>query len=966
MVLRVFNVAEKPSAAKEIVTVLRQGSPMNTRQTQSRYNHVYEFSMTISGHPSNMVFTSVLGHLKGTDFEQRVRKWGSCDPATLLNPDATRVEWTIPDDKRALANTLRTEARRADWLILWLDCDSEGEKIAYDVAQVCKESKPSLVVKRARFSAMTRQDLFRAINSLDLLNENVANMVATRQEIDLRAGSAYTRLLTVQLEKFALSGEDRSIVSYGPCQFPTLGLVVDRWLRIENFVIQPFWVIDLTLKDCKVPFEWMRKHLFDEYTAMTLYELCVEEAELDGNVAVVTRVDKRQRNRWRPLPLSTVELQKVASRSLRISSHRTMEIAEALYNKGLISYPRTETDQFARSYNLRSLVEKQTSHQSWGAFASRLLTPANPQDSVTFTWPRAGRNDDKAHPPIHPTDSAPNSFESNEHQRVYEYVTKRFLACCSIDAVGAETRVEVRAGVSEYFSAKGLIVEERGYLEVIHPFEQWNDKDMPVALLQVNARIPFESLLLRASQTQPPPLLQEADLIALMDHHGIGTDATIAEHIQKVQDRNYVEKLHGSRFSPTNIGKALVIAHEQIELHLARPHMRAKQESDLKRILTGQIDAEEVLRSALQEYLTKFQVLRENRSAVDDVFRARFTTQTAQTWNTLIANFTRCGVCQHPMALKTSNRSSVPPARGSRGRGRTRGRGRGGNSTRHASLGVDGADRCVYCTTCDRTLKMSRNGNLTGTGQPCAVCGYEVVKVVNTSTGSEHTLCPKCLNEPPTDAAINPEQKANEFRCFSCAKADCQFSRRPPAGLDDVAKCPLCQKPCVVRSGRESNNKFISCSASSEECSFRYWFPRNTIESITADEGLCGSCNSKKLRVRWSRGAVPSGVSEYFGCIWCEVGWTDVLRSIGEESSVPQPPHPGNTTMPSRGRGRGRGSRGGGGSHRGNSSGRGGSWRGSYGRGSFQSGRSGDIEDVAGRGNNFLAGRSVRARSRRR
>ncbi|KAI0560521.1 DNA topoisomerase [Gracilaria domingensis] len=616
MTLRILNVAEKPSAAKEIMHVLKGSQSAQSRHGRSRFNPIYEFNMSVQGRPSHMIFTSVTGHIKNTDFEDRYRKWGSCDPSQLLTSTQTRVEWFVSEERRPLAETLKIEARRADWLILWLDCDSEGERIAADVADICKEAKRSIIVKRARFSAMTRADLFRAVNQLDVLNELVARMVATRQEIDLRAGSAYTRYLTKQLEKYALTDMEKQVISYGPCQFPTLGLVVDRWLRIQNFVRRPFWVFELVLKDCRVSLEWFRKQLFDEYSALTLYELCAEEAQADGNVATVKRVDKRVKTRWRPLPLSTVELQKIAARTLRINSQRTMDIAESLYNKGLISYPRTETNRFSRTYDLRGLIQKHVNHTTWGSFAERLLSPATSGDPVTFLWPRSGPQDDGAHPPIHPTQEAPLSFDSPDHARVYEYITKRFLATCSIDAVGSETRTDVLVGSAEYFTARGLIVEQKGYLEVLHPFEQWTNKDMPISLLDMDSCIPIQSFTIRESQTQPPPLLQEADLIALMDHHGIGTDATIAEHIQKVQDRRYVEKLAQGRFSPTEIGKALVIAHEQCQIHLARPHMRAKQENELKRILSGEMDASQVLESALEEYSTKLNFLKTRRAVL--------------------------------------------------------------------------------------------------------------------------------------------------------------------------------------------------------------------------------------------------------------------------------------------------------------------------------------------------------------
>lgn len=894
-------MAEKPSAAREIVAVLRGSQHSETRPGLSRFNHIYEFDMNLAGNQARMIFTSVIGHLKSSDFESRVRKWGTCDPAALLDRNQTNVEWFVAEDKLPLAETLRRESRRADWLVLWLDCDSEGEKIAFDVADVCKEGKPNIIVKRARFSAMTRPDLFRAVAHLEEPNERVAQMVSTRQEIDLRAGSAYTRFLTLQLEKFVLVGEDeRQIISYGPCQFPTLGLVVDRWLKIQNFVRRPFWVFDLSLRNCKVPFEWARKHLFDEYTAMALYELCIEEAEQDEMMVTVTRVDKRVKSRWRPLPLSTVELQKVASRSLRINSHRAMEIAEALYNKGLISYPRTETDRFDKSYNLRDLVSKQTSHLNWGQYATRILSPPSEGDAMTFTWPRTGKNDDGAHPPIHPTDATPDSFDSRDHQRIYEYITKRFLASCSIDARGAETRVEVRAGISEYFTARGLIVEERGYLEIMHPFEKWTEKEMPLALLHPNARLPFESLTFRRSQTQPPPLLQEADLIALMDHYGIGTDATIAEHIKKVLDRKYVEKLAGGGFSPTQIGQALVIAHEQCQLHLARPHMRAKQEQQLKQILTSQLEPSQVLSSALSEYLSKFQHLRQNRDVIDAVFRERFQAVTAQSWSTLIPRFSRCGACRQPMDLKgTDTGGNAGRGRGqgtgrSRGRARTRGRARG---RAHPSVRREGADRALHCNTCNKTLKVPRNGNLDVSQSECPICRYQVISVTNPVSEAKHTVCPHCMNNPPQDANINPEGKTSEFRCFSCTNSQCNLARGIPAGHSDVAKCPKCARACVLREV-SSGSRLISCSAERGTCDFVYFFPRNSVQSLRRADGACTRCGSAFLEVSFSPAVVPPGAPAAFcGCIWCDARYESVLRAIGEDRDVPRPPHPGNRNV---------------------------------------------------------------------
>ena len=118
-----------------------------------------------------------------------------------------------------------------------------------------------------------------------------------------------------------------------------------------------------------------------------------------------------------------------------------MEVAEKLYQRGLISYPRTETTSFGAGLNLTPLVEAQCAHPEWGAFASRVL---NEWDGPR---PREGTKSDAAHPPIHPTRlPGANEFNSRDEELVYELVTRHFLACVSRDALGHETCVEVQIG----------------------------------------------------------------------------------------------------------------------------------------------------------------------------------------------------------------------------------------------------------------------------------------------------------------------------------------------------------------------------------------------------------------------------------------------------------------------------------------------------------------------------------------
>ena len=156
--------------------------------------------------------------------------------------------------------------------------------------------------------------------------------------------------------------------SKGPCQFPTLGFVVDQYWRIQEFVVEQFWSIEVEekRKDGNCKFTWDRNRLFDKLSAFIFYEICLE-----APTAKVLQIQAKPKSKWAPVPLNTVLFQKTAAKKLHLSSEKTMSIAESLYQKGFISYPRTETNIFKEGSNLQQFIELQTSDPNWGAFASQ-------------------------------------------------------------------------------------------------------------------------------------------------------------------------------------------------------------------------------------------------------------------------------------------------------------------------------------------------------------------------------------------------------------------------------------------------------------------------------------------------------------------------------------------------------------------------------------------------------------------
>ncbi|KAF9467413.1 prokaryotic type I DNA topoisomerase, partial [Collybia nuda] len=597
--MRVLCVAEKPSIAKSVSQIL-SGGQYTTNATRNQYIKNYEFDYPQTN--SIYTVTSVVGHLTGNDFYDTHRKWNSCDPFALFDAE---VETTIDKDKKSIEANLLAQARRADMLMIWTDCDREGEHIGLEIVHVCRRAKHNIVVKRARFSAIIAQQIHHAAQHPVELDRAQADAVEARIILDLKVGAAFTRMQTQILQaRFGQLAEGKNIVSYGPCQFPTLGFVVQKWNLVKSFVSEPFWYIYLSLTrdtssqgEEETVFTWRRGHLFDEDVAVSIYSHV-----LSNPTAHVTKVVTKETKKWKPLPLTTVELQKAGSRLLKLAPKKVLDIAEKLYQQGFLSYPRTETDQFDPQFDFHTLIQKQTVDTAWGTFATSL-------GEGGFSTPRKGKNNDKAHPPIHPTAHAGNL--AGDEKRVYEFITRRFLACCSKDAVGSQTTIDVECG-DELFYATGLVILQKNYL-LVYPYDKWVGHVVPA--FEEGEEFQPSVCELREGKTSKPSLLTEADLVTLMDKNGIGTDATIAQHIQTIIDRDYViEQMDGATkyLIPSKLGIGLIEGYNQIGFSksLSKPDLRRATERSMVRVCERTKSKAEMLEEAIDQYKEMFIIAR--------------------------------------------------------------------------------------------------------------------------------------------------------------------------------------------------------------------------------------------------------------------------------------------------------------------------------------------------------------------
>lgn len=295
-----------------------------------------------------------------------------------------------------------------------------------------------------------------------------------------------------------------------------------------------------------------------------------------------------------------------------------MKTAELLYNKGFISYPRTETNAFKPNTNFKRLVELQREHDVLGEYAQGLL-------GNRVYPPREGRKNDQSHPPIYPAKPLTrkvfnlddNNLITQEEITLYELIARCFLASCSKDAVADETLIEVDIQAQRFFF-KQLRIKELNFLK-IYPYDQFYETPLFSEKFELNQILENIKLSIKEGKTYPPRLLKEAHLIDLMDKNGIGTDSTIHEHIKKIQDRDYAIKINGE-FHPTALGYALIETYSQLGLEIAKPTLRSEMEMGIKMVADGIEKKEKVLKKNLESFEEIYQKLAKDKEKFGDLF----------------------------------------------------------------------------------------------------------------------------------------------------------------------------------------------------------------------------------------------------------------------------------------------------------------------------------------------------------
>ena len=561
-------ITEKNNSARKIAQILSGGDATEDA------TYKVPFYTWADGDGEQMA-VGLKGHVMTVAFPDGYSNWQETDLHELIDADLVPE----PTDKNVV-KAVRKLAKGADSIVIATDYDREGELIGLEALAQVLESNPAVApaaleqrppIKRARYSALTKEEIERAFTNLDELSYDLAFAGAARQDIDLIWGATLTRAVSLATRRFG-----SNFLSVGRVQSPTLALIVERELERRAHVAKPFWELFAKFSHPDGSFE--AHHETDKFW---------DRAEADAALAataspgVVKEVSSRRNTRKPPSPLNTTAFTTDVSSRLGITPAAAMRLAEDLYMDGFISYPRTDNTVYPPSLNTHELVASLVRVPDFSAAAGLLDAPLRAT---------RGKKETTDHPPIHPTQAVyPNALDGPK-RRVYELVVRRFLATFAEPMITESTRADIEAGSETYF-VRGSVVVDPGYA-AIYTYARSADDEIPK--LTEGQRLDLDGdPWIVDKETQPPSRISQGKLIELMEERGLGTKATRADIIQKLYDRGYV---FSNPPEPSETGIAIYKAFHEYVPRMATPEMTAELERDMDQIANGETSKEEVLR----------------------------------------------------------------------------------------------------------------------------------------------------------------------------------------------------------------------------------------------------------------------------------------------------------------------------------------------------------------------------------
>ena len=518
-----------------------------------------------------------------------------------------KPKYIIPLKARKIMSALKKECGKAEILILASDEDREGEAIAWHLVQALNldNEKP---YQRIVFHEITKSAIENALKNPRKIDENLKDAQQARRILDRLVGYKLSPFLWKKVVKGLSAGRVQSVV---------MRLICEREEEIKKFKPEEYWSIEAELQKILNPKSQIlnKSKIQNPKSKIEFKALLVKkdnkiipklgiktkkEAEkiikdLDHAEYKVINIEKKEVKRNPLPPFTTSTLQQEASKRFHWSAKFTMRNAQALYERGTITYHRTDSLNLSEQslLGVKKFIEDNYGKNYWAGFLRKYKTKT--------------KGAQEAHEAIRPTypEREPEGLKlkaglDDNLFRLYDLIWRRFIACQMTEARFYSTAVEIEAEASlrpdlkhtkgwilnSYtFRATGQILRFDGFLK-IYPIK-YEESELP--LLTTNEILKLLKILSSQHFTQPPARYTEATLIKILEENGIGRPSTYAPTLSTIQTRNYVEKNEDKRFMPTEIGtvvNGILVEHFP---RIVDIKFTAEMEKDLDEIAEGKI-----------------------------------------------------------------------------------------------------------------------------------------------------------------------------------------------------------------------------------------------------------------------------------------------------------------------------------------------------------------------------------------
>lgn len=489
-------------------------------------------------------------------------------------------KYIIPTKARKNLSELKKNIKEAEKVILATDEDREGEAIAWHITEALKK-KELKNYERIVFHEITKSAIENALKNPRRINTNLVDAQQSRRILD--------RLVGYNLSPFLWRKVKRGL-SAGRVQSVAVKLICEREDEIKKFKPQEYWEIKALLKSKekeKDKFEAILQKkdgkIIPKFEINSKKEADKIIKDLKGaeyKIKDIIRKEKKQN----PLPpFTTSLLQQEAGIKLRYSAKFTMRIAQALYEKGIITYHRTDSFNLSKQslFEAKKVIEEKYGKNYWAGYQREYKTKS--------------KGAQEAHEAIRPTmpEKSPNDLGEKlkeKEKKIYDLIWRRFIATQMAEAIIDSTLIEIetikdKKPYKYIFEVRGQIIKFDGFFKV-YPL---NLKEKILPDLEKNEILHLLELTPSQHFTKPPARYSEAMLVKILEKYGIGRPSTYAPIISTIQERNYIEKDENRKLKPTEIG---IVVNEILIKHFPEVvdiKFTAKMEEELDNIAEGKI-----------------------------------------------------------------------------------------------------------------------------------------------------------------------------------------------------------------------------------------------------------------------------------------------------------------------------------------------------------------------------------------